>query len=403
MLFILESAMLAAQDKIITKEGETIIGYGTEVGATSIFYREKADESAPTLKVAKNLVLMVKYQNGEKQMMEGDAETAAIPSAQSSPKTEGEDMSISAEENAAMMARYMPEVTYTGKAKGKNARVALCQLAFTKGSVIADKNIEIIYTPGDAYRGNWADLFASTEKEKGVVGALIKPYIPIGNAAYKLSIRNRTNKTIFVDLANTFFMRGANAVAYYVPTATTSSSSSSTGASVNMGAVAGALGVGGTVGKLANGVNVGGGTTKGQSTTVFSQRYVSVAPMSTLTLQHVELFPDGQNNAYNFGGKRYTMSSMGWTIPAGLACLPITNVTVGGIKTYDENTSPITIGSLVTYSLTEDFAQTNTVQSKLYVQKIIGCVQTGGGANIKFSNLSENVQQSLCIGTLIEK
>lgn len=172
---------------------------------------------------------------------------------------------------------------------------------------------------------------------------------------------------------------------------------------MNMGAVAGALGVDGIVGKLANGVNVGGGTTKGQSTTVFSQRYVSVAPMSTLTLQHVELFPDGLNDAYNFGGKRYTMSSMGWTIPAGLACLPITNVTVGGIKTYDENTSPITIGSLVTYSLTEDFAQTNTVQSKLYVQKIIGCVQTGGGANIKFSNLSENVQQSLCISTLIEK
>lgn len=194
-LFILESAMLAAQDKIITKEGETIIGYGTEVGATSIFYREKADESAPTLKVAKNLVLMVKYQNGEKQMMEGDAKMAAIPSAQSSPKTESEDMSISAEENAAMMARYMPEVTYTGKAKGKNARVALCQLAFTKGSVIADKNIEIIYTPGDAYRGNWSDLFASTERAPR---SLIKSFIPIGHAAYKLSIRNRTNKTIFV-------------------------------------------------------------------------------------------------------------------------------------------------------------------------------------------------------------
>lgn len=30
----------------ITKEGETILGYGTEVGSTSVFYREKADEGA---------------------------------------------------------------------------------------------------------------------------------------------------------------------------------------------------------------------------------------------------------------------------------------------------------------------------------------------------------------------
>lgn len=403
MLSVFASVSIMAQDKIVTKEGETIIGYGTEVGATSIFYREKADEKAPTLKVAKEQVLMVKYKNGDKQMMDDDAETAVSTSASSHQQATSEDMSIPTAENDAMMARYMPEVTYTGKAKGKNTQNALCLLAFTKGSVIADKNIEIIYKPGDALRGNWIDFFVLTEKEKGLVGSLMTPYIPVGNTAYKLSIKNRTNKTVFLDLANTFFLRGSNAVAYYVPTATTNTSSSTTGASVNMGAVAGALGVGGAVGKLANGVNVGGGTTNGQSTTVFSQRYVSVAPMSTLELQQIELFPDGLNDAYNFGGKRYTVNNNAWSGSVG-ARLPITDITVGGTITYEETSSPITIGSLVTYSLTEDFSQPYTVLSRLFVRKIIGCSGvSGGGASIKFSNLSENVRQSLCIGALIEK
>lgn len=140
---------LIAQDKIITKEGETILAYGTEVGSTSVFYREKADEGAQTLKIAKEQVLMIKYQNGEKLMMDGDTDTAAPTSANSIPQAASEDMSISEEEEAALEARYMPEVTYTGKVKDKNTQSAFCQLAFTQGSRIADKNIEIIYKPGN--------------------------------------------------------------------------------------------------------------------------------------------------------------------------------------------------------------------------------------------------------------
>ena len=45
-----------------------------------------------------------------------------------------------------------------------------------------------------------------------------------------------------------------------------------------------ALGVGGTLGTLANGVNVGGGTTHGTLTSTFSQRVVAIPPMSVIEL-----------------------------------------------------------------------------------------------------------------------
>ena len=80
-------------------------------------------------------------------------------------------------------------------------------------------------------------------------------YSPVVNPAFCVTIKNKTNKTIYIDLGNTFFSRGGEAQPYYIPGETHQYKGGTTGASVNMGAVAGALGVGGALGTLANGVN----------------------------------------------------------------------------------------------------------------------------------------------------
>ena len=72
-------------------------------------------------------------------------------------------------------------------------------------------------------------------------------------------VQNKTNKPIYIDLGNSFYISLGQSTCYYVPSSTTTSSSSGGGAGVNLGSVAGALGVGGVVGQLAGGVNVGGG------------------------------------------------------------------------------------------------------------------------------------------------
>ena len=52
-----------------------------------------------------------------------------------------------------------------------------------------------------------------------------------------------------------------------------------------MGSVAGALGIGGVLGTLANGVNVGGASSTGTSTTTYSQRVISIPPMASVSLE----------------------------------------------------------------------------------------------------------------------
>lgn len=73
---------------------------------------------------------------------------------------------------------------------------------------------------------------------------------------------------------------------YYDPTVRTTSktdmSSKEHGASVNLGSIAGALGIGGVLGQIADGVNVGGSGTKGtavtEATYVADMPHVSIAP-----------------------------------------------------------------------------------------------------------------------------
>ena len=69
-----------------------------------------------------------------------------------------------------------------------------------------------------------------------------------------------------------------------------SSHTSSGGVGVNLGAVAGALNVGGAIGTLANGVNVGGGSSNTTTNIVYSQRVIAVPAKSIKPLDAMMLF-----------------------------------------------------------------------------------------------------------------
>lgn len=102
-------------------------------------------------------------------------------------------------------------------------------------------------------------------------------------------VYNRTSEIMIIDQTMSFFVNSdGRSVSYYDPTVRTTSttdlSSTTTGGSVNLGAITGALGVGGVVGKMAQGINVGGSGTSGQSITnatyIADQPRVSLAPKS---------------------------------------------------------------------------------------------------------------------------
>lgn len=102
-------------------------------------------------------------------------------------------------------------------------------------------------------------------------------------------VHNRTSEIMIIDQTMSFFVNtDGQSTSYYDPTVrtktTTDLSSSTSGASVNLGAIGGALGIGGTLGSILNGVNVGGSGTSGTSTsntTYFAdQPRISLAPKS---------------------------------------------------------------------------------------------------------------------------
>lgn len=100
-------------------------------------------------------------------------------------------------------------------------------------------------------------------------------------------VKNLTDQIMVIDQTKSFLVNtDGNSMCYFDPTVRTTTntnlSSSSSGASVNLGAVGGALGIGGVLGGILNGVNVGGSGTSGSSTsntTYFAdQPQISIGP-----------------------------------------------------------------------------------------------------------------------------
>lgn len=106
-----------------------------------------------------------------------------------------------------------------------------------------------------------------------------------GDGALTAIVYNRTSEIMTIDQTKSFFVNSdGKSVSYYAPTVRTTSvtdmSSVTKGGSVNLGAIAGAFGVGGTIGQIANGINLGGSGTTGTAET--STTYVADLPQVSL-------------------------------------------------------------------------------------------------------------------------
>lgn len=117
-----------------------------------------------------------------------------------------------------------------------------------------------------------------------------------GDGELTAIVYNRTSEIMVIDQTKSFFVNSdGTSTSYYDPTvrttSTTTTSSSTTGASLNLGALAGAFGIGGALGTLASGINVGGAGTDGVSTTnttyVADLPQVSLAPRSNGAMSKV--------------------------------------------------------------------------------------------------------------------
>ena len=120
-----------------------------------------------------------------------------------------------------------------------------------------------------------------------------------GNGEFDVIVRNNTDKIMTIDRTKSFFRNQAgNSIPYYDPTVKVQSQSTmvggQTGASVNLGSIASAAGIGGALGTALGGVNVGGSkeraVTNTNTTYIVDQPQISIAPHGQASMGRTFMF-----------------------------------------------------------------------------------------------------------------
>lgn len=329
-----------AQDVLVTKSGDALKVYRVEIGSETVFYQEKQDENAPTKRIRKEDLLIIKYADGRVVNLTETStlttSSAVVPAA-TTKRVSAATMNANTEQIKAYNSIH---AHFKGEAKNKMAKVLYCECAITDDSRICDENVELVYK--------------------------IQSISVVSNELL-VAVRNKTQHTIYIDQGNSFFTSQGVAEPYYVPQVTSTMAGSSSGMSVNAGAVAGTLGIGGALGQLANGVTVGGGVSQGEAVSTFSQRVIAVPPMSTIELapkyfaNRIKSFDNGlafEITQYCKALKMYSSKSNFFTI--------------GMEKSYDKNNSILSFSNFITYSFDENMTSTYNLNVNFYVSSVVG-------------------------------
>lgn len=324
-----------AQDVIITKEGDALKVFNVEVGTETVFYQESEDANSPTRRMAKADILMIKFQDG-RRMMIGEEGNASQPVA--TPQPAATPDAADPQANAQVVQHYQTPVQFLGNETPSKANLVMVLFSPLEGAVFADKNMEVEV---EANAG-WTDK--KGKRYEGVSG--------YWNATLRL--KNKSNKTIYLDLGNSFIIRGTESVPYYVPTVTSNTAGATVGGAVN----------------IIRGLSIGGGSSNYSTTTVMAQRIIGIPPGSTKELSEVSLmalirnenpFPKAPLTCNRFKGMAYML------FPE-----PVRS---GQVIDCNPNDDTMQFGFVIGYA--EDEAQTNpqSLHATFGLSRIIGLPQ----------------------------
>jgi hypothetical protein len=382
LLFALLPLRMLAQEVIVTNDGDAKKVFNVEVSGQSIFYTLTDKAGAAIQKMNKSNVLMIKHRDGTKEVFTGETEKkpiAAVAPAEAAgitgqaPEEDRDAVEKAKTQNKEVIAAWNNDVvTCKDKKLGGKSNYYYFQFVPTSSSVLVDKNMEISFKMTEGWWG----------------GELSQRFYSIA------ILKNKTDKTIYVDLGNSFFIRSGKASAYYIPGATSKTNESSSGAGVNLGAVAGALGVGGALGTLAGGVNVGGGSASSSSTVTYNQRVIAIPPMSNCELPAMELFPVSESATYENRIKTSTFYKHGHD--TSFYTLTDQIMKEGQTVNYNEDNAPLKFGSFLTYSFDENITQPKSLKFDFYSSRAIGLQHNSWAATNYSKHLSDNYARFYC-------
>lgn len=372
------TTIVQAQDVIVKRDGSTILSKVLEVNQNDIKYKKFSNQQGPTYTIDKAEVMSINYESGDKDTFDNVKPTQTTTNYQAQTTPFGMNPNFE-KDNLELVREFNSKgLVYTDQKTNKKAHEGVCILGLKEGSIIETPELKTSFVMKKWY-GKVTRHRVIEERTLNLDEEC--PYL-IGsyNHQYKIVIilKNKTDKTIYIDLANSYIIQNEKAKPYYVPTATSTTHGGSSGGSVNVGAVAGALGVGGALGTLASGVNVGGSSIDVNTKTTYSQRIVSIPPLASLELEPMEI---GQGGTYKFEWQADILKSYN-SYFKGRGDFAENKYTgtyyyQKGLKRGEvidippmNNINPL--GAFVTYSFSESMDATQSMRMDFYLRQLMG-------------------------------
>lgn len=381
VIFAVLTSLSTYADVIVLNDGSSLQVHNVEAATKWVYYTDSAD-SDDVKRIAIDKVFAYKIGDGQMTVVGSQdkaAETAAAPAPQEAATDAPRQVEPRpAADNATLIAAYnnVAPLKYKGKEPdyGKNSDYFLSLWGIEENSVLSDDNVEI----------GFEKVYMDNDKNHSVLGTRIR-------------VRNKTAKPVYIDLASCYrIMNGGYAVPYFTNSVYNEGQGSSKGGSMNLGAVAGALGVGGVVGTLAGGINVGGSNSHSANISTAEQQILNVPPFSSVTLPGMKV-TDGANiheclepfHLCNEKAFQSSLSSIGKnayivqrTLEADqkMQRVPDDPNATGeklaicrwGEKSFTPQDSPKHIGRIITYSTSPDFATYTSLPVNLYMRGAFG-------------------------------
>ena len=335
MVFISLSAF--CQDVIITKDGDALKVYDLEISSNSIFYRTEVEENAPIHKMEVNNLLMIKWKDGRKQLIGEGANNTNSSNSQTA--LEATPSTNDATNATAITNLIDDEIQYIGEKNNKKAKMLFCVGKLDSNARIADNNMEISIKYAYNDPNTDTDKYLKWEQPNTLCQFFI------------MVIKNNSTRTQYLDLSNSFFIRGTKSEPYYIPSSTSKTQGKSSNVGIGLGAI-----------------SVGGGKSQYQTTTIFSQKVLAVPPMSTTELTPKELFPRDKLAEFDCP----YLKNDGHFNCRALSLPSEYMVNIGEEKTFTNDCDLPRFAFFITYADNENFENTHTLNAPFYIGRIIG-------------------------------
>ena len=343
LLILCFEFIASAQDIIVTQDGTTILSKVIEIGTNEVKYKKFSNLDGPIYCIEKSSILSINYENGEKELFSASSQNNQNDEIKQYDERTPEDDAVNSE---VLKLWEQKEAIYEKPRKKKDATILYCALKPTSYSTIADTTVELTFRTIYYYNPNFRNHASS---------------------ALVTRVNNKSSKTIYLDLGNSFFLRGSQSFPFYVPSASSSSVSYSSGVGINVGVLTG-------IGSNLNGLNVGSSTSVTSGNTVFSQRIIALPPRSSCDLPVFRFFPTN-NCCIMYGGIMVDTRGARYGTPVTFPHL-INNVSeqihIGETVDFKEGELAFNCGVFFSYSFTEDISSPHKLQTTLNIRRIIG-------------------------------